>query len=120
MSQRYPDAAAWRVEAGRRGQLRRRGLTPEGRARLQAAAIRNRPWTHSTGPRTSAGKARSAANGQRRQKGELSVRQLRAELGACVALIHRMRASRRPGKADTAAPSSRAGEPPAMPGDVCG
>jgi len=39
------------------------GLTPEGRRRLQEAALANRPWEHSTGPRTAEGKARSAANG---------------------------------------------------------
>ena len=38
------------------------GWTPERRAR-QAAAIRQwRPWDHSTGPRTGAGKARVAQN----------------------------------------------------------
>lgn len=30
--------------------------------RLRAAAIRNRPWEHSTGPRTTGGKARSRMN----------------------------------------------------------
>jgi hypothetical protein len=39
------------------------GLTPQGRRRLQEAALANRPWEHSMGPRTAEGKARSAANG---------------------------------------------------------
>ena len=37
-------------------------LTAHGRRRLQEAARRNRPWLHSTGPRTPAGKRRSAGN----------------------------------------------------------
>jgi hypothetical protein len=39
------------------------GLTTKGRRRLQEAALANRPWEHSMGPRTAEGKARSAANG---------------------------------------------------------
>jgi hypothetical protein len=45
---------------------------------LSEAARRNRPWLHSTGPKTVAGKARSAANGKLRQTGALSVREVRA------------------------------------------
>jgi hypothetical protein len=37
-------------------------LTAEGRQRLRLAALANRPWEHSTGPRTPEGKSRSAAN----------------------------------------------------------
>ena len=38
------------------------GWTPERRARQAQAIRRWRPWEHSTGPRTLAGKARSAHN----------------------------------------------------------
>jgi len=37
-------------------------LSPEGLAALRASARRVRPWAHSTGPRTEAGKARSSRN----------------------------------------------------------
>lgn len=37
-------------------------LTSAGRERLRAAAHRNQPWKHSTGPRTAAGKGRSRMN----------------------------------------------------------
>ncbi len=37
-------------------------LSPEGLANLRAAAHRNRPWEHSTGPRTVQGKRRSSQN----------------------------------------------------------
>ena len=51
------------------------GWTPERRARQAQAIRRWRPWEHSTGPRTAAGKARSARNaytgGQWRQNREL-------------------------------------------------
>src|SRR5262245_49218721 len=57
---------------------KRRGLTPEGSAKLRKSALKHRPWENSTGPRTAAGKARSAANGRARQKGLLSGSQVRA------------------------------------------
>lgn len=53
---------------------------------LQQRFVRDgkgRPWQHSTGHRTAAGKARAAANGKRRQTTELSVRERRV-LGADV------------------------------------
>ena len=58
-----------RVEAGRRNRKKWKGFTPEGLERLRQAALTNRPWEHSTGPRTPEGKARVAANGKARQKG---------------------------------------------------
>jgi hypothetical protein len=45
---------------------------------LGDAARQNQPWLNSTGPKTAAGKARSAANGKLRQTGALSVREVRA------------------------------------------
>src|SRR4051794_25828876 len=83
-----------RVEAGRRNWARGKGFTPEGIERLRLAALANRPWEHSTGPRTASGKAKSARNGRVRQKGPRSVRQLRAELAEFKLLITQMRDGR--------------------------
>jgi hypothetical protein len=47
------------VAAGRLNRLKRKGLTPAGAARLSQAARDRKPWEHSTGPRTAAGKARA-------------------------------------------------------------
>ena len=55
-------------------------LTEAGRERLRAAALANRPWLHSTGPRTAEGKRVCSRNGRGRQAGERSVRELRREL----------------------------------------
>ena len=41
---------------------RRRELTPEGRENLRQSCLRRKPWLKSTGPKTTSGKARSAAN----------------------------------------------------------
>ena len=82
------------VEAGRRNRAKWRGFTPEGLERLRAAALASRPWEHATGPRTAEGKRRSAANGKARQKGETSVRELRAELAGFHALLQQMAAAR--------------------------
>jgi hypothetical protein len=51
-------------------------LAPE---RVRAAALVHQPWRNSTGPRTSEGKARVAANRKSRQQDETSVREFRAE-----------------------------------------
>jgi hypothetical protein len=97
-----------RVEAGRRNRSKRRGLTPEGRERLRRAALAHRPWEHATGPRTAAGKARSAANGKVRQKGPTSVRGRRSALRA-VRLLCRAMASLREGLAAVAPDPDRGG-----------
>jgi hypothetical protein len=83
------------VAAGRQNQVKHKGLTPAGRERLRQAVLRSRPWRFSTGPRTAAGKARSAQNGRARQRGPASVRQLRAELADVRALLGELRAGRR-------------------------
>ena len=83
-----------RVAAGKRNVLKRKGLTREGLERLRAAALANKPWLHSTGPRTAEGKARAAANGKRAQKGEKSVRERRAELAGFMGLAREMAAAR--------------------------
>jgi hypothetical protein len=83
-----------RVEAGKRNRTKGKGLTPAGRERLRQAALRHRPWTHSTGPRTAAGKAQAVLNGKRRQLGSCSVRELRAALGKMLHQVHEMSESR--------------------------
>ena len=60
---RYTSMASQRqIEANRRNWAKRGPLTPAGRERLRQAALRNKPWKHSTGPRMPEGKARSRAN----------------------------------------------------------
>ncbi len=83
-----------RVAAGKRNWLRRRGLSPEGRENLRSAALRTKPWQHSTGPKTPAGKAKAAANGRKRQSGLVSVRELKADLRSLRSLFKEMKASR--------------------------
>jgi hypothetical protein len=82
------------VEAGRRNRSKWQGLTPEGRERLRRAALAHRPWEHATGPRTAAGKARSAANGKLKQKGPESVRERRSALRAIRLLCRAMQSLR--------------------------
>jgi hypothetical protein len=88
-----PDADPGRVAAGKIHYARRKGLTAEGLERLRTAALANQPWLRSTGPKTAAGKARSAANGRAPQKGEKSVRERRAELAGLTALARAMAAT---------------------------
>ena len=76
--------------AGQRNRLKRRGLTVTGRSALRAAALLNRPWQYSTGPKTANGKARAAANGRRRQYGSLSVRECRRQLADVTELVNEM------------------------------
>jgi hypothetical protein len=83
-----------RVIAGRLNRTRRGPLTEGGREKLRETALRNRPWLHSTGPRTQQGKARAAMNGKARQKGELSIRELRATLSDVGQLVRQMRETR--------------------------
>lgn len=78
-----------RVEAGRRNRQLRRGLSDTGRQRLQEAAMRNRPWEHSTGPRTPQGKAQAARNGLR--GAGVSRRSIRRELAPVTKLLTDMR-----------------------------
>ncbi|TWT40943.1 hypothetical protein RAS1_36310 [Phycisphaerae bacterium RAS1] len=66
----------------------RRGLTKDGRRRLREAALRNRPWTYATGPRTAAGKARSSGNatksGEHTAESKAARRQARETVTACM------------------------------------
>jgi hypothetical protein len=83
------------AEPALRNRRRPKNWSTEGLERLRAAAWATRPWELTRGPTTAAGKARSAANGRSRQKGEKSVRQLRAELASVLILIEEMGAARR-------------------------
>ena len=94
MSRSTPPPNPRRVAAGRLNRRKRGPLTPEGRERLRQAALANRPWEHATGPRTAEGKARAAANGKVRQKGECSVREVRALFGGLDDLLTGMAAAR--------------------------
>jgi len=69
-------------------------MSPEGRARVRAAALLHKPWERSTGPRTAEGKARSARNSRPRSD-QPCIRELRAELAGVFALVSRMEATRR-------------------------
>ena len=84
-----------RVAAGRANWLKRRGFTAEGRQRLRELALVRRPWLHSTGPKTAAGKARVALNGKRRLGGEPSGREVRRQLAALGNLVAEMAELRR-------------------------
>jgi hypothetical protein len=74
-----PDPSPRQI-AGRLNRSLRKPLTAQTRQALRTAALLNRPWTHSTGPRSAAGRAQSAINGKRRQKGEYSVREMRRQM----------------------------------------
>ena len=65
-----------RVAAGKRNRELRGTVTPQGSQRLADHARHYRPWQYSTGPRTTAGKAKSSDNGRWRQAGPTSVRQV--------------------------------------------
>lgn len=84
-----------RVAAGKRNRLRRGPLSPAGRQRLRDAALRNRPWEFSTGPRTVAGKAAAANNGREHQKGTTSVRQQRAAMAEAIAIVSKLKKLRK-------------------------
>jgi len=84
-----------RVAAGRLNRQKRGPLTPGGRERLRQAALERQLWRRSTGPRTAAGKARAAANGKARQKGQLSARALRASLAEECRLVSGMAEARK-------------------------
>ena len=79
-----------RVAAGQRNQALRGPWTAEQREAVRQATLRHKPWRFSTGPKTTAGKRRSAENGKKHQRGELSVRQLRAAVSDVDGLIFQM------------------------------
>jgi len=51
-----------------------------GRERLRDAALQNKPWLKSTGPRTDKGKQQARLNGKSRQRGSTSREQRRNEI----------------------------------------
>ncbi|HKB38098.1 MAG TPA: hypothetical protein VKD72_16750 [Gemmataceae bacterium] len=74
----------------------RLGVTAEGRERLRQAALANKPWQHSTGPKTVEGKRRAALNGSKaHQEGESSAREVRRLLAGLASLAGDMAALRR-------------------------
>lgn len=96
-----------RVAAGRLNRAKRKALTPEGVERLRQAALRNRPWLRSTGPRTAEGRQRSAANGLRRAKGGQSANAARREVVALRDFLAAMIGARRAAvSTDSPEPSS--------------
>jgi len=80
-----------RVAMGKLSRARWKGFSAKGLERLRESAIRNKPWEHSTGPKTAPGKAQVVANGKKRQKGPKSVREIRAELREMHELIQTMK-----------------------------
>ena len=84
-----------RVAAGKRNRSLRRGLTAGGVRRLRDAALMHQPWTHSTGPKTAAGKQKVSQNGRWRQTGQTSKRQLRAELASVCQLARDLAKARK-------------------------
>ena len=84
-----------RVAAGRANRMKRRGLTAEGRQRLRLAALANRPWEHSTGPRTPEGKSRSAANVKIQWAGRESACEVKALVSGTNELVARLAEARR-------------------------
>jgi hypothetical protein len=76
-----------RVAAGRLNQAKRGPLTAEGRERLRATALANKPWLSSTGPRTVKGKKATAANGRHDQAVGPSIRESRREVADLLAMV---------------------------------
>jgi nucleoid-associated protein YgaU len=84
MSQRVGPPNPKRVAAGKINAMKRVGFSEEGLAKVRAAALINRPWLYSTGPRTAEGKARSSANGRSKQIGDRSAREVRREIAVAL------------------------------------
>ena len=80
-----------KIAANRRNWKRRGPLTEEGRDRLRKAALRDRPWVHSTGPRTAAGNARSRLNAVRSGRYTARMRTWRRDATRFIALDHLLR-----------------------------
>jgi hypothetical protein len=87
--------------------LLRSGFSSAGLERLRQAALANRPWEHSTGPRTPEGKARAARNARVLQKGRQSVRELRADIAALLGVASDLEACRRLLQAGVFVPQTR-------------
>src|SRR5258705_7800298 len=83
-----------RVAAGKRNGRLRRPWNESDRQRLREQCLADRPWLHSTGPRTDEGKLVSAANGLRVRAEPGSLRSLRRELADVGAMVMEMRSWR--------------------------
>jgi hypothetical protein len=94
-SRRPPCPDPRRVVAAKANRAKRRGLTPEGRRRLREAALANKPWEHSTGPRTPEGKLQAVRNGKVRQTGPVSTRELKAMVSRAAGLVAQLVEARR-------------------------
>ena len=82
------------MSAGRLNQLRRLASTPEQRERYREAALKTKPWLRATGPKTEAGKAKSAANNQSRQCCQPEAKLLREDKAEAALVIKVLRALR--------------------------
>ena len=82
------------IAAARENWKKWKGFTPEGLEKLRQAALKNKPWEHSTGPRTAAGKAKVALNGKKRQIGPRSVREVQADMQELLDLVREMKENR--------------------------
>lgn len=100
--------------------MSKRKVTPEAIAKWRAAALKNQPWKHSTGPKTAEGKAQAARNGKTRQLGNYSYRELfaiakalRQEVRAAAACrkdaAKSLAAERRPTSGRSTKPAGRSG-----------
>ena len=71
------------VRANRANRKRWTGHTAQGKARLRAAAMKNKPWLSATGPRTKTGKNRTKMNALKhgdRSAEAVAARRILAEL----------------------------------------
>jgi hypothetical protein len=75
-----------RFRIARENRARWRGHSVAGLERLRQAALRNRPWRFSTGPRTPEGKVICAANGRRLKRDIYSFPEIRGEIKQANAL----------------------------------
>ncbi len=84
-----------RVEAGRQNGALRRPWSADDRQHQRERCRVNQPWKASTGPRTQAGKARAAANGQRNKPNPESVRQLQLQMADTYSFLGMMASLRK-------------------------
>ena len=80
-----------RIAAGKLNGPKRKPLSPDAIERLRQAALKTRPWEKASGPKTPAGKARSAKNGHARKRLVRSYRELRQALRSLVDPFAEMR-----------------------------
>lgn len=80
-----------RVEAGRRNRQLQKGFTEAGRAILREGIFERKPWLHSTGPGSAAGKAKSARNGRLTKKGYKGTREAARAVSAANKQVRKLR-----------------------------